>query len=153
MQTIQTILHPTDFSDCARRAFDTACSRAKTHGSRLVLAHVVDVEYGKRTFGGVKVKVRPPDHPEQMLRKLENMKPTVPGLEVEHVVGEGHPVEEILQLAKDTPADLIVMGTHGLTGLKRLLMGSVAEQVVRQALCPVETVTPEAGSSNFPAEG
>lgn len=148
MSTINTILHPTDFSDCAEPAFDKACALANEHHARLVLAHVVDVEYGDHTFGGVNVEVRPPDYPDQMLEALKELEPPEPGLRVEHVVKEGRPVEEILQLVKETGSDMIVMGTHGLTGLKHLLMGSVAEDVLRRAPCPVLTVTPDAESSS-----
>jgi len=73
---------------------------------------------------------------------------------VERQVGEGDSAVEILRAAQDLKADLIVMGTHGRTGLGRLLMGSVAEQVVRKAPCPVLTVrTPslQAESAQGPA--
>jgi nucleotide-binding universal stress UspA family protein len=139
MLSIQTILHPTDFSDCARYAFDLACSLARVHGAQLVVVHVIDVEYGKHGFGGVMVEVRPADYPVQQFQLLKQLAPPDPDVRVEHVLVEGSPVEEILRLAKEIHCDLIVMGTHGRTGLGRVVLGSVAEQVVRQADCPVLT--------------
>ena len=61
-------------------------------------------------------------------------------MEIDHRLTDGEPYAEILRVAEDDGCDLIVMGTHGRKGLRRLLMGSVAEQVVRQASCPVMTV-------------
>jgi nucleotide-binding universal stress UspA family protein len=71
------------------------------------------------------------------LRRIQSPDPAVP---VEHRLAEGDSAEEILRLAQESGCDLIVLGTHGRTGLPRLLMGSVAEQVVRKAPCPVLTV-------------
>lgn len=152
MQFIKTILHPTDFSDCSRCAFDLACSLASALGARLVVAHVIDVEEGQHSFGGVMVEVRPSRYQEQQLQTLKRLVPPYPDVPVEHVLTEGRPTEAILQLAKDARADLIVIGTHGLTGLRRLLLGSVAEQLVRQAPCPVLTTKPFAQAA-APAEG
>jgi nucleotide-binding universal stress UspA family protein len=71
--------------------------------------------------------------------KLDRMEPG-PSVLVERRLEEGDPIGEILRAAAEVPCDLIVMGTHGRTGLARLLMGSVAEEVVRKAPCPVVTV-------------
>jgi Universal stress protein family len=71
---------------------------------------------------------------------------------IQHLMVEGHPASAILGEAKQNQCDLIVIGTHGRTGLNRLLMGSVAEEVIRRAVCPVLTVhndaveSPEAGA-------
>jgi len=140
MVPFQKILCPTDFSDCALQAFHLACSLARFHGARLILAHVVDVEYGTHSYGGMLVEVRSPNYPEQQFAKLKALLPPDPEVPVEHIQVEGRPAEAILQLAKETHCDLLVMGTHGLTGLQRLLLGSVTEQVLRQAPCPVLTV-------------
>ena len=75
------------------------------------------------------------------------------GVPVERRLAEGDPADVILHFARQTPADLVVMGTHGRTGLGRVLMGSVAEQVVRKAPCPVLTVTaPFPAPPGVPAE-
>jgi nucleotide-binding universal stress UspA family protein len=140
MVPFRTILCPVDFSDCSAGAFHLACSLAELHRARLVVAHVVDVEYGKHSFGGVMVEVRPSDYPERMLEALKRLDPPYPTVPIEHIVVKGRPAEEILRLAREMRCDLIVMGTHGLTGFRRLLLGSVAEEVLRQAPCPVVTV-------------
>ena len=76
---------------------------------------------------------------------LEELQPPDPQLRMERSPVEGNPAAEILRAANDNGAGLIVLGTHGKTGLLHVLMGSVAEQVVRKAACPVLTVkTPAA---------
>jgi nucleotide-binding universal stress UspA family protein len=62
------------------------------------------------------------------------------GVDIDHCLTDAEPYSEILRVAQDNSCDLIVMGTHGRTGLRRIFMGSVAEKVVRQAPCPVLTV-------------
>ena len=72
--------------------------------------------------------------------QLEQIRPLNPNIPVRHVLLEGDPAEEIIRHAAEARADLIVMGTHGRTGLARLLMGSVAEKVLRGATCSVLVV-------------
>lgn len=140
MDTSQTILHPTDFSEAANFAFRLAVSLARDHQARLVIVHVAPTPYA---IGG-EIMVAPPEpasvQREELLDRLHEMKPSAAEVEFEHRLYEGNPAEEILRAAEASSADLIVMGTHGRTGLSRLLMGSVAEQVVRRASCPVLTV-------------
>jgi nucleotide-binding universal stress UspA family protein len=139
MLPIHTILHPTDFSDRSENAFHLACSLARDYGARLVILHVVVppmVVYGEGVV---------PPEPDLLLQEANDQLNRLPipqeGIRTERRFQEGDSVAEILRVAQDINADLIVMGTHGRTGLARLLMGSVAEQVVRQASCPVLTVT------------
>ena len=73
---------------------------------------------------------------------LHAVKPADPKVPFEHRLVMGNPAEEIVRLADEEGADLIVMATHGRAGFKRLLMGSVAEEVVRRAKCPVFTFKP-----------
>jgi nucleotide-binding universal stress UspA family protein len=87
-----------------------------------------------------------------MLKSLEEVVPADPAVAYEHHVVMGDPATEIIQLARSEGADLIVMGTHGRTGLTRLMMGSVAEAVVRRAPCPVLTLK-HALASNGPPSG
>jgi nucleotide-binding universal stress UspA family protein len=139
MLAIRTILHPTDFSESSAYAFDLACSLARDYGARLVLVHIREVPilpYGN-DFGTLPVQAF---EPEALEKELAGLEPTCPGLTVERKVIQGDAGKEIVALAKETKCDLIVMGTHGRTGLGRLLMGSVAEQIVRRAPCPVLTV-------------
>jgi nucleotide-binding universal stress UspA family protein len=138
MLAVRTILHPTDFSDRSQAAFGLACALARDYGARLVVLHVVTVPtviYGEGLL---------PTDPDELhaaaREELERLVVSFPGLRVEKRLGAGDAAEEILSIACAEHADLIVMGTHGRTGLERLLMGSVAEQVVRQAACPVVTV-------------
>jgi nucleotide-binding universal stress UspA family protein len=138
MLAIHTILHPTDFSDRSEFAFRLGCALARDYGARLVLLHVAHppvVVYAEGVVPPV-----PDDYMERLEEDLHRLQAPGPSVHVEHQLLEGDPVAEILAVAEKTSADLIVMGTHGRTGLGRLLMGSVAEQVVRKAPCPVLTV-------------
>jgi nucleotide-binding universal stress UspA family protein len=85
-----------------------------------------------------------PAEPPEILSKapelLDHLEPPHPEVSVERHLVAGEPAAEILRLARTQKCDLIVMGTHGLAGLDRLLLGSVAEQVLRRAPCPVLTV-------------
>src|SRR5438874_1488196 len=138
MLPIHTILHPTDFSERSAFAFRLACALARDYDARLVLVHVAVVPVV--LYGEGVVPAQPEDYQEGLMRELHRLQPPDPSLRVEHLLKEGDPVTEILGVAREINADLIVMGTHGRTGLERLLMGSVAERVVRRAACPVLTV-------------
>ncbi|HEY8505975.1 MAG TPA: universal stress protein [Gemmataceae bacterium] len=137
MLKFRTILYPTDFSEPARAAFDLACSLARDHGARLVVLHVYPPP---RAHGDI-IDFRAPDGPVESLRaQLHEVRPPEPGPEVEYRLEEGDPAAVILRVAAERGCDLIVMGTHGRTGLWRVLLGSVAERVLRDAPCPVLTV-------------
>jgi nucleotide-binding universal stress UspA family protein len=137
MLSIKTILHPTDFSPRAEYGYQMACALARDYGAHLILAHIKPlpaVVYGE--FGAI------PPAPEETLEglktRLTEFKP--PNLTVEYHVVEGEPAAEIVRFAVERKADMIVLGTHGRTGIGRFLLGSVAEQVMRKAPCPVLTV-------------
>jgi nucleotide-binding universal stress UspA family protein len=140
MLAIGTILHPTDFSKEAGYAFNVACALARDSRARLVVLHVERPPL--MTLGGTAgVPPLPTEYDrQQLLDELHLLQPTVPDIVMEHRLEHGEPAPVILAVAKQIGADLIVIGTHGRTGLRRLLMGSVAEQVVRKASCPVLTV-------------
>jgi nucleotide-binding universal stress UspA family protein len=140
MFAMKTILHPTDFSANARPAFEVACDLAGDGCGRLVVLHVERPPLA--TLGGTPaVPPLPDEYDHQGLwEELRNMRPSCAGTGVEHRLEYGDPAAVILKTAREVGADLIVMGTHGRTGLRRLLMGSVAEQVVRKARCAVLTV-------------
>jgi nucleotide-binding universal stress UspA family protein len=139
MLAIKTILFPTDFSKHAELALPFASALARDYGGRLLIAHVQTppaVAYGE-------MDALPPDpvETEEVVKKrLLSIRPAGQGVPFEHYYIIGDPAGEIVRLANEKQADLIVMGTHGRRGLRRLLMGSVAEQVVRKAPCPVVTV-------------
>jgi nucleotide-binding universal stress UspA family protein len=138
MLPVRTILHPADFSECSRPAFELACALARDYGARLVVIHVAQLPL-LMPEGGVLVP-SPVDEAEGARVRLEQVRPADSRVGVRHRLAEGDPAEEILKVAEEEQADLIVMGTHGRGGLSRLLMGSVAEGVLRQAPCPVLTV-------------
>jgi len=137
MLPIHTILHPTDFSDRSALALPVASALARDYGARLVVLHVAAppaVAYTEGVFV-------PEDHEAALAearRQLELLQ--APGVAAERRFEEGDPVAGILRVAEEIHSDLIVMGTHGRTGLGRLFMGSVAEQVLRKAPCPVLTL-------------
>jgi nucleotide-binding universal stress UspA family protein len=155
MLAIKTILHPTDFSEGSDYAFRLACSLARDYGAKVVILHVVAppvVAYGE----GI-VPPEPEDYQEALRAQLLEVQPRDPRVPVEHLFVEGEAATEILAAAVDTMADVIVLGTHGRTGLGRVMMGSVAEQVLRRAPCPVLTVKtpiarPRTVSASVPQE-
>lgn len=138
MLPIHTILHPTDFSTRSEHAFQLAEALARDYGAELIILHVNEPPIVAYTEGVV--PPFPQDQLEKVRERLEEVRPKDPKVRVHRVLAEGGPAEEILRVARERKADLILMGTHGRTGLNRLVMGSVAEQVVRKAPCPVLTV-------------
>jgi nucleotide-binding universal stress UspA family protein len=148
MLSIRTVLHPTDFSERSDFAFRLACSLARDYGARLIVLHVAEPP----TVVGSEGMLMPPVAVDlQPLQdRLQQLRPRDPKVPVEHRLIQGDTATEILRVAEETKCDVIVLGTHGRTGLGRLLMGSVAEQVLRRAPCPVVTVKtplPETSSS------
>lgn len=131
------ILFPTDFSHSSDWGLSHATALAKESGSTLIIAHVEEppAAYG----GGVMYYGIPEPDNKALTRMLSDVKPTDPSVKYEHRLIIGDPATEIVRLAEDEKVDYVVMGTHGRTGLSRLLMGSVAEAVVRRAPCPVLT--------------
>jgi nucleotide-binding universal stress UspA family protein len=132
---VQVILHPTDFSDCSETSLAVARLLARDVGARLVLLHVTPLEVvleGTLAGGG---------DPEADSDCLAEIRARIEGPDlkcpVEVQLERGDPTAEILRVADEVGADLIVMGTHGRSGLGRVLMGSVAEGVLRAARCPV----------------
>ena len=139
MLPVHTILHPTDFSAPSAYALGLACALARDYGARLIALHVAHVPPVFASEGMV------PPAPEEIRAEAEEQLRQLPvpqdDVRVERRLELGDAAGEILRVAAEVDASLIVMGTHGRTGLGRLLMGSVAEQVVRRAACPVLTVT------------
>lgn len=144
---LNKILYPCDFSAAGRTALDTAAALARDHGATLLILHVQEpaVAYaGGELYTGI-----PEVDVDELRRMLLDVRPADAGLSVEHRLLVGSPAAAIVRTAEEEKADMIVMSTHGRTGLMRVLMGSVAEEVVRKAKCPVVTVKP---SANQPAE-
>jgi len=139
MFPIRTILLPTDFSEASAAAFQLACSLARDHGSRVLAVHVVPLPVTPYEMGGW-IAIEPKGYRDDLMTKLRSLRPAARGVSVEYRLADGDPPAEIVRLAQETPCDLIVMGTQGRTGLARLVLGSVAEEVLRKAPCPVVTV-------------
>jgi nucleotide-binding universal stress UspA family protein len=142
------IFCPVDFSDASRAAMEIAADLAKRFGGELALLHAYPVPGYTFPDGSVVASPRMMQElADQAKRHLDEWR-----AEAEKLVGAprvtsetaiGEPASEIIELAKERGADLVVMGTHGRTGLEHALMGSIAERVVRRAHCPVLTVRPD----------
>ena len=151
MINISTVLHPTDFSDLSLRALGYADLLARKLSARLHCLHVVDDSY--QYWLATDIVTAPVGPPVEELiargrKQLDEFVARHVGEDVEivKVVRPGRPFLEIIRYAREQSIELVVMGTHGWTGLKHVLMGSVAERVVRKSPCPVLTVrSPEHG--------
>ena len=143
MIEIKTILVPIDFSEHSKKATETAIGLAKTLGANIHMTHVLHYPVQVAAPGTVAI---PQDLWTQIrdaaARKLDKAGQTVSaeGIEVETHLTEGANAQAIIEVAEKVGADLIVMGTRGLSGLKHVMLGSVAERTVRLAPCPVMTV-------------
>ena len=136
----QRFLVPIDLSEYANQALDYAVNLADKLDARLMLLHVIQ----SIPWGGVDMGVTLPytyaqDLEAEIMQSMESAltRVTAAGLEGEIVVVHGIPFHEIIETAKTRQVDLIIMGTHGRTSLQYVLLGSVAEKVVRLAPCPV----------------
>lgn len=139
----KTIVFPTDFSLASDAALAHAEALAKQSGARLLIVHVEEppLAYG----GGELYYGIPEPDSERILKMLEDVKPSDPAVGFTHRLTMGDPAGEIVRIAEEEQATMIVLGTHGRTGMTRLLMGSVAEAVVRRAPCPVLVYRETAG--------
>jgi len=141
---IKSILFPTDFSEGSLYALPYAVDMATSHGAKLYMLHIL---YDIASASGLSV---PHTSLDQMYKELEvSAKKELQNFgwqkreglkDVEFAVIRGLPYEEILKFAKEKGVDLIVIGTHGKTGIDRVIFGSTAQRVVRHAQCPVLTV-------------
>ena len=132
------ILFPTDFSHTGDAALELATTLARERGAKLLIVHV---EEPPAAYGAGEMYYGMPDPVTDDLRKmLDQVGSADPQVPCDHRLITGDPATAIAQLAQEEQVELIVMGTHGRTGLMRLLMGSVAEAVVRRAPCPVLTL-------------
>ena len=139
MPGIQKILHATDFSENSQYAFQTACALARDNHATLLVLHVMMPSVSPLMQAPLPDPLQSAESQESSAQ-LPWPQPSDPQIPVEHRLVEGDPAEEILRLTEALRCDLIVMGTHGRTGLERFLTGSVAEEVLRKAGCPVLVV-------------
>ena len=131
----RTILFATDFSTASDAALHRAEALARQAGARLLIVHV---EEPPLAYGGGELYYGIPEPDSARIQAmLEAVKPAAPDVPFTHRMGIGDPAAEIVRIAGDEGVELIVIGTHGRTGMLRLVMGSVAEAVVRRAPCPV----------------
>lgn len=135
---VNTILCPVDFSESGNAAVEYAAALARESDARIVLLHVVENPLAyDTTFSAPAPTAKEIEDAE---RRFHAVCPDLAEQQCEHRIIEGDPAPAIIKTAVDEGADLIVVGTHGRTGLSRMIMGSVAEEVVRKAHCPVIAV-------------
>ena len=145
MKRIRRVLHPSDFSPASRAAFARAVETAKSNRAELLIAHVLspvapmvgDGYISPKAFEDLERSVQA--HGRRGLNALIG-RARKTGARARGLLLEGIPHQAITRAARSKRADLIVMGTHGRSGLPRLFLGSVAERVVATAPCPVLTV-------------
>jgi nucleotide-binding universal stress UspA family protein len=151
----KAFLVPTDFSSCAREAAEEALMLAKNFSARVIFFHALDlapsyaVAYAHEL--GVSVPI-PPPLPEEIEPEWESFLSGLPFDKVdwEKSTEEGQAATAIVNQAKHVEADMIIMGTHGRSALRHVLLGSVAEKVARIAPCPVLTIRPEVFQFELP---
>jgi nucleotide-binding universal stress UspA family protein len=155
---VHRILFPTDFSDYNEGALKLASSLAAQAQATLYIIHVHELQTYSVAMGEAAYLDAPTWHEEQdeAEEQLHNVVPSIAGVEFVHECLTGNPEVEILKFAETHDVDLIVMASHGRTGLSRLLMGSIAEGVMRKAKCPVLIVKQPVGErtpqSNFESQ-
>ncbi len=148
MIQLKRILIPTDFSEFGQHAIAYGCELAQRFDAELHVLHVVQdafplvPEAGMLTVSHVEYINQLIESSGQMLEQLPDSEKSA-SQNVVRAVEVGTPFVEIVRYAREQEIDLIVLGTHGRTGLVHMLMGSVAEKVVRKAPCPVLTVRPK----------
>jgi nucleotide-binding universal stress UspA family protein len=136
---IRTILCPTDFSEYANYAIPYAVSIARRYKAKIIFLHIVDLTV---------------QHPELLVQNFPDLSlyhEQSGEIQVERIVGRDvEPENSIVRLAEEYQADLIIMGTHGARGMRRVQIGNVTEEVVRRALTPVLTITHPVHKTVFP---
>jgi nucleotide-binding universal stress UspA family protein len=144
MLSFNVIVVPTDFSDHSLRALAYAIGLAEKYGASVNIVYVKEpsLQVSDMAWVGVDERSLKDEHVKEAQQNMERIvkEQIPPGLSADPEVRIGDAVEEIIRYADDVNADLIVMATHGRSGLSHILMGSTAEQVIRKASCPVLTL-------------
>jgi len=148
MIKIKKILYPTDFSEPSKVALEYAAELAKQFGAELEILHVMFDETQVVSFYLPQVTMQSlstdiETGSSKQLDEFISNQTVLQGINYTTKLIKGTPFIEINKYAKETGADMIVIGTHGRTGLDHVLFGSTAEKVVRKAPCPVFTIRPE----------
>lgn len=147
---LRKILLPTDFSGCANYALPCAAAIARATNAAIICVHVVEPIVPAVGYTGMADPLPIADISEQLEDSAERELPKLAeceecaGLDVDEVIVHGDAAAEIVRVAAEREVDLIVISSHGRTGLGRILFGSTAEAVVRHASCPVLVVKPPA---------
>jgi nucleotide-binding universal stress UspA family protein len=146
---IRTILLPTDFSECANYALSYAASLARQFSASIICVHVIEPMMPAVGYTGLTEPMPIADLNEQLEESAERELPKIAecddceGIAIEEVIVHGDAAAEIVRVASERKVDLIVIASHGRTGLGRILFGSTAESIVRHAPCPVLVVKPK----------
>jgi len=145
VKRIRKILYATDYSKASDRALEEAINLAKQNEAELLVVHVIEpIPYAAgEEFGGAELYLKLEDATkreaqtsmDKLIRRLQRSK-----VKAESLLLRGSAHDQIVKAAKSKRADMIVIGTHGRTGLSKLFMGSVAAKVISAATCPVVTV-------------
>jgi nucleotide-binding universal stress UspA family protein len=142
MISLKKILCPIDHSDCSKEALKYAVSFAMKDEAKLYLLHIIDIRSFNEGLEAISMQI-PDEETLELLRiKLLDCIPEEirDDMNVEAIVIQGIPFAEIISTAREKDIDMIVIGSHGRTGIKHMMLGSVSEKVVRKAPCPVLTV-------------
>lgn len=142
MEKIKKILIPTDGSDCSLRAAELGISLAKVLGAEIFAIYAIDTIILEELTKGIEEKSVEKELKEKGERHLNYVVRLAEkeGLKAEAILAKGEPHDQIVHYAKTKGADMIVMGTYGRRGTKRILIGSVTERVIEYAPCPVLVV-------------
>lgn len=137
---LKEILVPVDFTECTEKALFYALPLAQQFNATVTLLHVVEPPYIPASEMGVVVEVETKEDARNELEALR--KRVTDKVRCQTIVRKGSAEREIIEVANELDSDLIIVATHGRTGLDRLLMGSTAEKIVRRAGCPILVVRP-----------
>jgi nucleotide-binding universal stress UspA family protein len=147
MVYLRNILVTTDLSDYSLAAIEHAASLGLLYSSKIYFLHVIDAPAASLLLHGIDVATPTTQRhsEEEAMRELESFVTAKvnPDIRLTPIVRCGTPAEEIKRFAEEAAIDLVVMATHGRTGVKHIVLGSVAEKVVRISTVPVLTVKPQ----------
>jgi nucleotide-binding universal stress UspA family protein len=150
------IIVPIDLSDCSRIALEYAAATARAHKSKLTILHVYEESFVEPYVKAANSE----EEADEIIKEIERVNETkydeflktvdLSGVEYEKLLKKGIPAFDIVEIAMEQQANLIVMGTHGRSGIKHILIGSTAEEVVRTVHCDIIIVKPEKFSFSMP---
>lgn len=140
--SLRNILYATDFSRCSDAALPFALSLARKYGSKILAAHIVSISPFPSSSPTQAIQAVAAQAVREAREAMEHLQPAWNGIGHEKLLRKGDIWKELSKIIQEKQIDLVVIGTHGRTGVSKVLMGSVAERVYRHASCPVLTVGP-----------